>query len=492
MTNKSKKKKKSADLDARGKGTRGLDSGDGSLVDNAVHANDGDREKPAKGQRKRVLFLLLIVVAAVPGGLFFIDYWQRLPVLEAQQKIRDRDFGFAMTVLNEYLQDYPNDLVAMSLKARAHAGLEEFEKCKDIYERVEGVFQFEDQFAFAKSLTMLSFYNEAYSNWIGVMAYISRGELDSFSKTEKNQKLGEALYLMTVCQSQLGEVDRAVQTANDLMGVEGFEMQARYLLGLVQAKRGNGLEAIEQWDYCLEIDPDLTSLKIPPHFFLYELGVLKYEQGDIESSIAMMEKSLTKNYFVNGRPMDPKTAGQSIEAIGVAYDDLGDLEKSKLFWTRLLEFESQTGLRPSLIAREGLANVALLESRPQDAIELLVQLRAAGIEEKSSTTYLMQRALAMQGKEKEALQFGERTKELRNRELRINTIRSALQSKTGSYWAAVLRAYDFAKDGNWGQASQLLQPVIENMNDDFSRRLLKAVREKSELPPLTDVPVDIF
>ena len=76
--------------------------------------------------------------------------------------------------------------------------------------------------------------------------------------------------------------------------------------------------------------------------------------------------------------------------------------------------------------------------------------------------------------------------------MRINTIRSALQSKTGSYRAAVLRAYDFAKDGNWGQASQLLQPVIENMNDDFSRRLLKAVREKSELPPLTDVPVDIF
>ncbi|MEE2641530.1 MAG: hypothetical protein VX768_12955 [Planctomycetota bacterium] len=456
--------------------------------------SDESGVETAIGSRRRRFFalngasflLILLILAGVGGGLLLIDYLKRAPVREAREKIEAGDYGFALTVLNEYLISNPNDNSAKSLKGRAHAGLNEFQKCKEIYEQIEGVSDVHDMFAFAKSLTVLEQYAEGYSNWIGVMAKIGEGELDQLKAEKKNLLMAEALYFMAVCQTELGKLERAAQTAEDLKKVEGHAAVGHYLLGLIEIKRGREKVALQEWDQVLVLDPNSEKIRIPPYLFYYEVGILKVEQGESEQGIEMLEKSLTLNTFI-----DLQRASNAMEAIGSAFEELGNQEKSGFYWSRQIAFEKQYQLKPSLVAREGLANAALLKKEPVMAINFLVPLRNAG-DVKSSTTYLMQRALAMQGKEKEARQFQQLTKELREKERKINTIREALREKPDTHWAVVIKAYDFAKDKNWSQAEQLLMTVKEHLNDDFSQRFLKAVANQGVLPPLTDVPVDIF
>ncbi|MEC9092798.1 MAG: hypothetical protein VX438_08850 [Planctomycetota bacterium] len=452
----------------------------------SVALSVGIPSRLVKNKIRRYALITLVIVPGVLGGIFLIDYVNRAPVREARVKIEEKDFGFALTVINKYLIHHPEDSVAMALKGRAHAGLNEFEKCKQVYEKIEGVSDVNDMFAFAKSLTVLEHYTEGYSNWIGVMASISRGELDYLDPVEKNAIEAEANYFMAVCQTEIGELDRAAETATALIGVDGHRAVGHYLQGLVEIKRGNETVAIEHWDKVLELDPNSETINIPPYLLYYEIGVLKVEQSLPEQGIQHLEKSLGYNTF-----NDLERASNSMEAIGTAYEELGDLEKSEFYWKKQIQFQIQYQMKPSQVAREGLANLALLNKDPVAAINFLAPLRDTG-EFRSSTTYLMQRALAMQGKNQEARQFQLLTKELREKETKISTIREALREKSGTYWAAVIRAYDFAKEKNWQQAEQMLIMVKGSLKDEFSKRLLQAVNERGELPPLTDVPVDVF
>lgn len=418
------------------------------------------------------------------GATLGIDYISRSPVREAKQKIEEGDYGYAVTVLNEYLISYPNDKVALSLKGRAHAGLNEFDKSRKIYETIDGGFELEDLFAFAKSLTVLSEYNDAYNNWIGVISKINAGELDS-TPTKKEALMTEALYFMAVCQVQLGKTERALETANDLLTLESQRLQGHYLKGLIEAKRGKEGLALIEWNKVLELDPDVSELKIPKYLFYYEAGVLNLEEGNPEEGIKLLDKSLESNSFE-----DIPVGAQSLEAMGQAYQELGNQEQAIFYWTKLLQYEQQFNYPTSYIAREGLANYALLAKQPNEAMQLLLPL-AAG-QQRSSTTYMMQRAHAMAGNEKQALEFKELTAELRTRETKINTIRKAIQARPDTYWAVVLRAFDFATDKNWEEAAQLLISVDENLTDEFSLKLKKAIMNRSALPSLTEIPLDIF
>ena len=441
---------------------------------------------PAKKKVGKFIVLVTIIVCVTAAGLLLIDFMNRAPLREARTKILEKDYTFAMTVLKDYLLDYPNDAQALSLKAQAHAGLSEFEECRQIYEQLEGASTLEDMFAFAKSLTVLEFYAEAFSNWIGVMSKINEGELDGWPPERKNRYLAEALYFMAACQTELGKLDRAFQTSNDLVGVEGQEALGRYIRGLVQIKRGNSTSAIEDWKKVTELDPNLVKITVPPMVFHYEMGVLCVEEGLSREGIQYLDKSLTLNRF-----QDLEMASNSMEAIGSAYEELGESDQAEFYWKKQIDFQKQFNLGPSLITREGLANIALVNKKPVVAINFLSPLRESG-DLKSSTTYLMQRALTMMGKTKEAKDFQELTRELREKETKINTIREALREKSDTYWAVVIRAYDFAKGKNWRQARQLLNTVKQHLTDDFSVRLLKAVDEQSTLPPLTDIDIDIF
>lgn len=483
MTNRKNGNKKPESPDRKHKDHRAAESGGKDAPGDS--ARDTPTRKTSLG---KYLVLTLIVVVATAAGLYVIDYIRLAPVREARQKLAEKDYGYAVTVLNDYLISHPEDRMAMALKARAHAGLEEFDKCAEIYEEIEGVSDIFDMFAFAKSLTVLEKYAEGYSNWMGVMAKITDGELDDLPAEEKNALIAEALYFMAACQTELGKIDRAWETANDLKHVPGHEVIGHYLMGLVEVKRGNELTAIEEWNHVLELDPEISQLKIPPYLFLYEMGILKVEQGKPEEGIRDLARSLELNGM-----RDLERYANSMEAIGSAYEELGNNEEAKKSWSRLVELEQRAGgqLKPSLVAREGLANLALIEKQPEKAVGFLVPLRDAG-NVKSSTTYLMQRALAMMGKETEARQFQELTRELREKETKINTIREALKERPNSHWSAVLRAYDFAQEGNWGQAEKLLGSVREYLNDDFSKRFLDAVKNRKPLPPLTDIPLDVF
>lgn len=441
----------------------------------------------ASGSRVKKLIgagILVVVMTAV--GIFAVEYMRRGPIREAATKIKEKDFEYAMTVLDEFLIKYPDDVQALSLKAQAHAGKNEFLQCKELFERLHGPSTIDDMVALAKSLTVLEYYTEAYNNWIGVMAKIGEGELDGRSAEEKNTIQAESLYFMSACQTELGQLDRALQTANELMQIPGHQVVGSYLLGLVEIKRGKNNSAIEHWNQVHQQDPNGQLIKVPAAVFQYEIGILKVENGVYEEGIEHLKKSLELNNF-----SDVPIASNSLVAIGEAYDSLGNDEQARFFWNRQLEFQNQFGLPPNRPAREGLANLALLKKKPNEAISYLVPLRDQG-NLKSSTTYLMQRALSMIGKEKEAGDFEELTKELRATETKVRNIRESLRDRQGTYWAVAVKAWDFAKAGNWRQAEALMATVTEEPADPFSVKLRSAIRQKGNLPKLTDIPLDVF
>ena len=476
-TPKRKKKEKKAD-----RGT----SAEQTSADQASKEESAPSAK-SKSKLAKYAVALVVIALATAGGLFAIDYFNRAPLREARQKLAEEDYNYALVVLKEYSANHPDDKIAKSLMGRAYAGLKDYEKCISIYEEIEGAFEFEDMFAFGKALTINLDYNEAYNNWIGVMGLINDGALDDFEPKKKNQIHGEALYLMAVCQSQLGQLDRSLDTVNDLLLVEGNELYGKYLKGLILAKRGKELEAIKEWDYVREKDPSISNLKIPPYLFFYELGLLKVEQGFAEEGIEILKQSLTSNKFEN-----LQRAAECMESIGTAYDELGNAEMAEFYWKKLIEFEQQSQTLPSHVAREGLANLALQNKSPEEAISWMVQLKQTGAADRSSSTYIMQRAHAMLGNKVAAKQFEELTKSLRESEKKINTIRQALESHPGTYWSNVIRAYDFARDKNWQQAELLLDAVKENLQDKFSKELYQAVKNQTALPSLEDVPLELF
>lgn len=443
--------------------------------------------------RGRLVLAGLLVVVLVVAGIMLIDYLGRGPIREAQSKLREKDYGYALAVLEDYLVSHPNDIFARSLKAQAHAGLNQFEECRKIYEDLQGPSSIEDMFAFAKSMTVLENYNEAYHNWIGVMAKISDGELDNRSREDKYDYQAEALYFMAACQAELGQLNRAAETAKALKSVPNHEAIGRYLAGLVEIKRGNPEVAIEEWDRVLELDPQAEQINVPRNVFLYEIGIVKVENGKNEEGIKHLQEGLSLIRFdeLQSRADDLDKASSAMTAIGTAYDSLGDTDNAELYWKKQVEFQLRFSLPADRKAREGLANLALIEKQPKVAINWLVPLRNQG-DLKSSTTYLMQRALSMLDKDKEAREFGELTRELREKETRIQTIRDALRENPDNYMNIVVRAHGFAEKGNWRQAEQLMKTVEKHSNDEFSKKVNKAILDRGKLPKLTEIPLELF
>ncbi|HUG18083.1 MAG TPA: hypothetical protein VMM56_03855, partial [Planctomycetaceae bacterium] len=113
--------------------------------------------------------------------------------------------------------------------------------------------------------------------------------------------------------------------------------------------------------------------------------------------------------------------------------------------------------------------------------------------ERSSTAYLMQRAALLRGDNERAELWRQTTDRLRRKEAVDSAVSQVLKDNPKSYWALVIRAYQFAERGNPHQAQQLLKSLPTAKDDDpFVADLKKAVRTRGELPAKDRIPIELF
>ena len=113
----------------------------------------------------------------------------------------------------------------------------------------------------------------------------------------------------------------------------------------------------------------------------------------------------------------------------------------------------------------------------------------------TSLAYLFQRAYTLVGNEQQAQRWTEITARLRKRQRVYAAVENVLSEAPRSFWARVVRAHQFANEGNWVQAERMLAPLrasIQRKPTPFVEQLFQAIQRRGPLPSLESLPITLF
>lgn len=409
----------------------------------------------------RIGILMAAILVFAYGITWGIIFLRERPLHEAEQYLADEDPASALFVVEEYLEDHPDDVRAHAIQARALVGVERYGDAIKIYDviREETV---EDMRASAAARLHTQQWQSAMPLLIGILV--------------DNPDDPEALHSLIACQHLLGLYGDAQANAERLCTIAGNESQGLFLLGTIHQHLQNYEGTEQAWSQVLEINPSLKDVQLPAYEFYYEFGQVKMELGKPEEALQLFQRSLEQA----PSPLGYYRAGRAASA-------LGNTDLARQFWVAALQLDQM-----HVATREALANEAIREQLPEQAIEVLTPL-AGNIELTSTLAYTMQRALTMMNDTENASKWQAEAERLRKREELIATIDAAMRESPQAYWSQVMRAYRFAQDGNRSQAIELAERlVLEHPDEPFLKDLIRAVVAKEELPALEELPIELF
>ena len=247
------------------------------------------------------------------------------------------------------------------------------------------------------------------------------------------------------------------------------------MIGVIHTQRGNKTAAVEAWKQIEEYDPEYQDLQLPAEEFLTQFASLQIELGHTEEASKLLERALSIR----------ETAEAQFQA-GLAADLNGDQSTAKQRWQRALELDSV-----HRNARESLARLAIAAGDADAALAQLSPIVSLD-SNRSSTTYLMQRVAQLQGDSKQAIFWQKQTELLRKREAIDSTVNRLLTEDPNSYWAQVVRSYQFAERGDFLEAQQLLERIKVENEDSFVTSLRIAVASRGKLPDKYQIPIKHF
>ena len=136
-----------------------------------------------------------------------------------------------------------------------------------------------------------------------------------------------------------------------------------------------------------------------------------------------------------------------------------------------------------------LANMALAAGDARRAIELLTPLDQPKTLT-SEIAFLLQRSYTRLKDDSAARLWQAKAETLRKEESIKDAADQILRDTPGSDWAAVIRAYKYADQGNWGEAESIMKSLGQTSHSQpFIRDLSEAVKTRGKLPSLLDLPV---
>lgn len=412
--------------------------------------------KAGRWPARRLIAVLATVVLTAALLSFAITWWRDRPLAQANAALDAGRPVEALRIVNELLRSRPGDGPASAVKARALVAVGRFREAAALFEK-HGAATDDELHAFAKALL-------AIGRWESARPLLER-------YVRRNPSDADALHELTACYAKLGKLREALATAAEFAKQPGQEARGQLLIGTIQRDSGNERQAADAYARVLELRPDADDLQVPPAEFLHAYAQVLLDLGEPGGALPLLERSLS---------IAPTTAAYA--DLGRAQEQLGRTEDAVKAWRSALALDP--GDRT---AREGLAGAALGGRDAVAAIDLLTPLSA---EPAASTAYLLQRAYALSGDAAESARWKDRADALRSQERLQSTVQKVLTESPDSPWAAALRAYRSAEQGQWAEAEKHLAaaPAAE----PFVTALREAVRRRGPLPPLSDLPISRF
>jgi tetratricopeptide (TPR) repeat protein len=151
------------------------------------------------------------------------------------------------------------------------------------------------------------------------------------------------LKVMGFCESQVGEVDKALkhyQQALSLCPLEDKTQQSAIIdcLGRLKANRGEIEEAIALYQQSLAIEEQIGNVK-GQAAMLHEMGILKANRGEIEEAIALYQQSLAITEQIG----DVQTQAATLHCLGILKANSGEMEEAIAFYQQSLALNEQIG-----------------------------------------------------------------------------------------------------------------------------------------------------
>lgn len=401
---------------------------------------------------------LLLVAVLGSGAVYGALWWQDRPLRQAEAAFRAGDFARTAALANFYLATHDGDVRAQVLKARALVEMGQADEALTIFETTSAA-DFDELHAWTKALLINQQWTRALPMLVRLQAL--------------QPKNADVLHEITTCRIRLGLLAEALDTAKQLAELPGQEARGLVLQAAVQNDLGDYKATLECYDRMFSYSPDALGLQLPPEEVFCQHGLVLINAGRPSEAVTSLQRSLA---------LKPDPVAQI--GLGKAYSQLGQIDAAIESWKQTLKIDPQNGA-----ARESLANASLQKRDFKAAREWLEPLQNRP-EMPSSTAYLFQRVWTLSG-DKEAGQLWEkRAEKIREREELASKIDETLLRAPYAFWTSIVRVHQFAAAGNWKQAEDMLRELpLENVEDPFIAKLKQAIRDRSELPPLSELPI---
>jgi tetratricopeptide (TPR) repeat protein/arylsulfatase A-like enzyme len=179
-------------------------------------------------------------------------------------------------------------------------------------------------------------------------------ELEACSKLVPNDVW--VLQLLTSAYREMGDLDRADETAQRILALQPNDPGVHMSLGSNALARGQYREAEEQFNQALALDPNFAAVYVA--------------LGNLHSRTEGIEKGL--EYYDRAIELDPGTTGPAAyNAIGTDYLSRMELDQARDAFDKALEIDPLNG-----DAHNGLARILIEEGKMEEAQkELEVALR---------------------------------------------------------------------------------------------------------------------
>ena len=419
---------------------------------------------PAVRRRKRSWMrqIRTLVLAVAAGALVFAGFvWmQDAPLREVRQLLQQKKFDEAHHRVGVWEREHGSTEYSQALTAQALVGSGDHRNALRIFEQI-GAANPEELHAWAKAYLSLEQWSRALPLLTGLHEIVPHD--------------ADVLHELAACQAQLGMYDDAMKSAEKFRELGSKTHRAMLLIGSIHLKRGNKAAALKAWEEIAAHDPEYRDLQLPPEEFLTQIASLQIEQGNVKEADRLLVQALKI-----------RETAEALFQYGLAADLEGNAAAAKARWLSVLELDPQ-----HVNARESLARQAISRGDTDEARHWLQPL----LEQnplRSSTAYLMQRLWQSKKDPQQSAYWQQQVEDLRRREILDASVRRVLTENPNSYWAIIIRSYQFAEQGNFQQAKVLLDDIRQNNEDSFVTDLRNAVESQSPLPDKYRLPINLF
>ncbi len=408
----------------------------------------------------RKLLVVIALLAIVGLGFFAVEWFRDSGLRSARSLFEAGDLEAANNQVISWEREYGATGRSQALQARILVALGRHRTALRIFEQI-GAADFGEMHSWATAYLSLQQWSRALPLLQGLH--------------EQQPENADILHEMAACQAQLGQYDEALKTAELFKSTGKSVHRALLLIGSIQMKRGNDAEALKVWNEIRQFDPEYKDLQLPTDEFLTQFASLHVEQGQVDRASELLQQALKI-----------RESAEAWFQFGLVADLQGQPDEAQKRWLNAIRISPD-----HLNARESLARQELTKGDAEKALSW-IQPALKNDAVRSSTAYLMQRIAQLKKDPEQTAYWQEQVEKIRRRETIDSTVRRILTENPNSYWARIVRSYQFAEQGNMQQAKALLDEVRKEGEDPFVTDLRKAIESGGSLPEKDRVPINLF